>query len=140
MSMAPMNCPFEQALAVAGLEVRKLPAPQPYFGASVKTERDFQVIESVVPESPAALAGFNKGDMLVAINNESLMGKTLTAALAKLKADTTVKIAFFRDGKLMEKSVKLAEAYTYDIVKRANPTALQRAVAESWLGTLWNEI
>ncbi|MCS7210999.1 MAG: PDZ domain-containing protein [Chloroherpetonaceae bacterium] len=132
--------PFEQALAVAGLEVRKLPAPQPYFGASVKTERDFQVIESVVPESPAALAGFDKGDMLVAINNESLMGKTLTAALAKLKADTTVKIAFFRDGKLMEKSVKLAEAYTYDIVKRANPTALQRAVAESWLGTLWNEI
>lgn len=132
--------PFEQALAVAGFDVRKFPASQPYFGASVKTEKDFQVIESVVPESPAAVAGFDKGDMLVAINGESLMGKTLTTALAKLKADTTIKIAFFRDGKLMEKSVRLSETYTYDITKKPNPTALQKAVAESWLGVPWNEI
>jgi predicted metalloprotease with PDZ domain len=131
--------PFEEALSVAGLDVRKFPAAQPYFGASMKTEDKFQVVDAVVPESPAAVAGFDKGDMIVAINGESLMGKTLQAALAKVKPDSVVKIAFFRDGKLMEKSVKLSASFIYDVSKKSNANARQKAVAESWLKVKWEE-
>jgi predicted metalloprotease with PDZ domain len=105
----------------------------------MKTEDKFQVVDAVVPESPAAVAGFDKGDMIVAINGESLMGKTLQAALAKVKPDSVVKIAFFRDGKLMEKSVKLSASFIYDVSKKSNANARQKAVAESWLKVKWEE-
>ncbi len=130
--------PFEETLAIAGLEVRKFPT-QPYFGATLKTEDKFQVIDMVVPESPAAVAGFDKGDMIVAIDGESLMGKTLQSVLAKVKPDATIKISFFRDGKLMEKSVKLAASLTYDVSKKANANARQKEIAESWLKVKWDE-
>lgn len=93
----------------------------------------------VVPESPAAVAGFDKGDMIVAIDGESLMGKTLQSVLAKVKPDATVKISFFPRWKIDGKSVKLTASLTYDVSKKANANARQKEIAESWLKVKWDE-
>lgn len=132
--------PFETALAWAGLELRKTLALQPYAGISSSVENDFPVVKSVVPESPAAAIGLDNGDMLIALNGAFLMKQSLSAALLRFKAGDSVKVTFQRDGKLIEKTMRLEGNYDYEIVKKKNPSRLEREILESWLACKWDEI
>jgi predicted metalloprotease with PDZ domain len=132
--------PFASALETLGLDVKKSLAKTPYFGAATAVENNFPVVGSLVPESPAALAGFDKGDMLIALNGQSLMNEPLTKALERSKPDETVKISFLRNGKLMETSVKLSGVEAYTIVKKPTATDAQKKMCESWLKAKWDEI
>ncbi|MCS6988715.1 MAG: PDZ domain-containing protein [Chloroherpetonaceae bacterium] len=132
--------PFETALSYAGLELRKTLAPQPYSGIASGTENDFPVVKSVVPESPAAKIGLDNGDMLIALNGDFLMKQSLSSAFSRFKAGDSVKVTFQRDGKLHEKTMRLEGSYDYSIVKKKNPTRLERDILESWLACLWDEI
>jgi S1-C subfamily serine protease len=70
-----------------------------YQGPGVK-------LESVVPESPAAVAGLKAGDILVRIDKDTIGDlQTFSNVLKKLQADQTVVAVIRRDGK--EQSIKV---------------------------------
>ncbi|MFM2093791.1 MAG: hypothetical protein RIS70_915 [Planctomycetota bacterium] len=70
-----------------------------YQGPGVK-------LESVVPESPAAVAGLKAGDILVRIDKDAIGDlQTFSNVLKKLQADQTVVAVIKRDGK--EQSIKV---------------------------------
>ncbi len=132
--------PFAASLELLGLAVKKSLARTPFFGASTTVENSFPVVSAVVPESPAALAGFDKGDMLIALNGQSLMNESLNKALERFKPDERVKISYLRGGKLTETTVSLSGAYGYSITKKPNATEAQQKMCESWLNAKWDDI
>ena len=58
------------------------------------------VIDSVVPETGAALAGFKKGDRLVSLESDSILFFQQFSRLFKENKGKTVSVGFVRNGKL----------------------------------------
>jgi len=100
------------------------------------------VIDSVVPETGAALAGFKKGDRLVSLESDSILFFQQFSRLFKENKGKTVSVGFVRNGKLDSVNVIVKEdgsigayyqpQYTYfDISKQ------EFGFIESW-GQGWN--
>lgn len=65
-------------------------------------------VTMAVPDSPAAKAGLQKGDVVTAINDTKVYGvNSLMSAMDGLKAGEEVKVSYSRDGKIMMTNVKL---------------------------------
>ncbi len=68
------------------------------------------ITTNVIPESPAAKGGMEKGDVIVAINGKKLReGRQLRALVAKLKPGSTASIKVIRDGKPRTLKIKIGE-------------------------------
>ena len=68
------------------------------------------LINSVFDDTPAAEFGLQKGDVIVAINGETIKNVShLRAAIAMYKPTTTVSISILRDGQTQDVSVTLGE-------------------------------
>jgi predicted metalloprotease with PDZ domain len=128
--------PYDTQLGYAGLELKKV-STRSFSGIAESGDGDFPTVKGVIPESPAAEAGLDNGDMVIALNAESCAKQTLGVMLGKYPAGSTVKISLLRDGKLMEKSLKLGATYSYTINKKPSPSAQEKLVYESWLKTKW---
>ena len=100
------------------------------------------VIDSVAPETGAALAGFKKGDRLVSLESDSILFFQQFSRLFKENKGKTVSVGFVRNGKLDSANVIVKEdgsigayyqpQYTYfDISKQ------EFGFIESW-GQGWN--
>jgi regulator of sigma E protease len=100
------------------------------------------VIDSVVPETGAALAGFKKGDRLVSLESDSILFFQQFSRLFKENKGKTVSVGFVRNGKLDSVNLIVKEdgsigayyqpQYTYfDISKQ------EFGFIESW-GQGWN--
>jgi membrane-associated protease RseP (regulator of RpoE activity) len=75
------------------------------------------LVRSIVPDSPAAVAGIQKNDVLIKIDDQFLTApKQLQKLIASHKAGETVRITYLRRGQRAEIEAKLAE-----IEDRANP-------------------
>jgi serine protease Do len=67
-------------------------------------------IASVTPGQPAARAGIQMGDVVVAVNGEAITSVTeLQARIARFQPDETVKLSLVRYGEAIEKEVALGE-------------------------------
>jgi membrane-associated protease RseP (regulator of RpoE activity) len=68
------------------------------------------LVRSVVPESPAAVAGIQKNDVLAKLDDQTLNSpKQLQKLVASRKSGEAVRISYFRRGKLAEVEAKLSE-------------------------------
>jgi membrane-associated protease RseP (regulator of RpoE activity) len=69
-------------------------------GMSITMLEDRIVVDSVIPDSPAARAGIKSGDQLSQINGEPISGKSLEDVVSKIrgKEGTNVAINLKRDG------------------------------------------
>ena len=68
------------------------------------------LITAVLDDTPAAEFGLQKGDVIVAINDEAIENVShLRAAIAMYKPTTTVSISILRDGQTQDVSVTLGE-------------------------------
>jgi hypothetical protein len=68
------------------------------------------LVRSVVPESPAAVAGIQKNDILLKLDEQTLNApKQLQKLVASRKPGDVVKIAYLRRGQRAEVEAKLAE-------------------------------
>ena len=78
------------------------------------------LINNVFDDTPAEEFGLQKGDIIVAINGETIKNVNhLRAAIAMYKPTTTVSISILRDGQTQDISVTLSER-SAQIVQRTN--------------------
>ncbi|MDQ3523980.1 MAG: site-2 protease family protein, partial [Chloroflexota bacterium] len=96
----------------------------------VPTDTTRIYINQVEPDSPAAEAGWQPGDAIVAINGENIDGRTDLAAALDASAGTETQMVVLRGGEQVETS----------ITPRANPPAGQGAtgvlIVEAYLSDI----
>ncbi|MCI0624706.1 MAG: Do family serine endopeptidase [Acidobacteria bacterium] len=74
------------------------------------TETGGALVGDVSPDSPAARAGVERGDIITAVDGEPVIdSRRLSLRISQAAPETTVRLKVFRDGKEREVSVKLGE-------------------------------
>jgi len=114
--------------------------PQIYTGlvlpeARSRSTRELLSISNVLEGSPAATAGLSAGDILLAVDDERVDGKTWDSVMAMKRPGDTVTLTIFRGPRLLSYRLKLQEQDTrpfrIDLDKEA-PTPRKRSRAR-WL-------
>lgn len=146
--------PLLEALGRAGIEVR---ASAPWLDAEgrprgelTRAQRSQRIhaglelsegaqVRNVEPGSPADAAGLMLEDEIVAVEGlEARTRATVLARFADRDPGDTISIALFRSGRLIERSLTLAESPARSHVLSLRPdaelTPAQRRVRDAWLG------
>ncbi len=130
--------PFDEYLEPFGLQIKSVTEdePVPDTGMKVTAENGKETIKFVRSGSPAAIAGIDAGDELLAINNRRVSAEKLSDRLKDYQAGDIILVSVFHQNELRSVEVKLAEAQPsrYEIVKVENPTETQKQNLAGWLG------
>lgn len=148
-SCTPIENALKALLATMGIELRQLapagqqldighpadsPAP-PWLGLGYKAHELGLEVTQVHEDSPAALAALATGDVLVALNGYRLHQGNLDPLLANLAAKDTAELHFFRDERLMQRSIALQPGPAFvaelRLLELDSPETRQRR--HSWL-------
>jgi predicted metalloprotease with PDZ domain len=101
--MNPLSLPLASLLLLA-------PAADGWLGVYLATDREQAVVAEVIPESPAARAGLQVGDELLAVGDTATPTRDeLVAAIRQHKAGERLRIRLRRDGKETVVTVKLGD-------------------------------
>jgi predicted metalloprotease with PDZ domain len=126
---------YREALDWFGLQFRP-PPPKPNVWMGIRTRLDGQriVVTEVRRGSPAAAAGLDIADELVALNDEDLSGK-LNEHLAPFAPGDTVTFTIRRRGETQRVGLKLGAdpAAPWLLATVSNPTTAQTAHVSAWL-------
>lgn len=102
--------PIEEASAYADAIINGKNITKPTLGVTMAEAQNGVLISSVVPNSVAALAGLQKGDIIIAINDEKVVNMaSLKYALYKYEVGDTVTIHYLRNGKNQTTRLKLSQ-------------------------------
>ncbi len=126
-------------LAYVGLEVVADPASPavPFFGWRTSSSgKDFPTLDWIEPGSPAATAGLQDRDLIVAVNDRRLTAERLDKELAHVRPGTPVSVSFFRDGTLRRVELIPGALMPPKLLVRplADATSEQKSRLEAWLG------
>ncbi|WP_343768380.1 M61 family metallopeptidase [Gangjinia marincola] len=111
-------------------------AKKAYMGLALKfNDQDMAVITDYVKKnSPAYKAGLTKGDVLLAIGNQTFSTQEqYEAVLAGLKPGKEVMVTYLRRGEEKKAEVRLAENPTKEIVPYTKPTEKALLNRAKWL-------
>ncbi|MBI3586650.1 MAG: M61 family metallopeptidase [Ignavibacteriales bacterium] len=133
---------WEHYLGYAGFELTaKESDRKPWLGALTSDNSATTRIIRITAGSPAEDAGLDVGDEVLAMDGYRVRTADLQERISQLNAGDTVKLTVFRDHQLREFNVRLRlqNIPPYKISKVNKPSKLQKAIYESWLGTVWEE-
>lgn len=133
--------PWDSVLIHAGLEVAvKENTRKNSLGINAVDAGEKVRITNVTPCSPAAEAGLDYNDEIVAFNGYRVRSTELSERVAALPAGDTATVTFFRNDRLREVRIPLRPFGTpaYTLRKVMKPTDQQKALFESWLKTRWD--
>lgn len=133
---------WEHYLGYAGLELTAKDLDRkPWLGAVTKDNDGNTRVTRIIAGSPAEDAGLSVGDEVVAMDGYRVRTADLQDRISELNAGDTVKLTVFRDNQLREFEVRLRlqDVPPYKIARVSKPSKLQKAIYESWLGTVWEE-
>jgi S1-C subfamily serine protease len=88
----------------------------PFLGVGVDSSDNGARIIAVVPESPAAQAGLEEGDIITAVNGTEVTADTLAETVQSLSVGDSVTLTVLRDGDTLELQAELT-ARPDDIVE-----------------------
>jgi predicted metalloprotease with PDZ domain len=144
--------PWNEFLDHAGLLLEeKKGKPEPYIGvttgtsiptgggpfgpASIQVPSGQIAITGVTPDSPAAQAGLDVGDVLVAMDGDKIDPASFVNRLTERKIGSTIQLTVMRRDRLMTISVPIGsrEPITYSIKEKPNATESQKQIFTSWL-------
>lgn len=128
--------PWETILTYAGLEVSLKDSTKKIgLGMTTQDVGEKTRITNIIPYSPAAKAGLDFNDEILALNGYRTRTTDLNERIASMKEGEEIMLTIFRNDKLKEVKLRL-EFYgtpNYIIRKSVKPTELQKAIYESWL-------
>lgn len=112
------------------------PPPPLVLGFRTKEEAGRTIVAAVVTGSAAYRAGINAGDEVVALDGFRAGARDMMARVMEREEGDTVQVTVFRRDELMTVPVRLERAPAMRPVLRRvqDPTPLQAAIHESWLG------
>lgn len=132
--------PFDEYFQPFGLELKPISEPEmiPYLGLRVQTENNKEIIKFVEIESPAALAGIDAEDELLAIDGIRITADQLKERLKDYQSNDTIQITVFHQDELRTLSVHLAppQPSRYEIVMISDPSEDQKNHLSQWLKTV----
>lgn len=134
--------PFDHYLDSFGLYLKAVDKTDiPYMGIKVQSENNREVISFVAAESPAAVAGIDAKDELLAINGIRTDAKSLEERLKDYQADDTIEVAVFHQDELRTLTVTLAEPQPsrYKVAIKDNLSPEQEQNLTGWLGEASNK-
>jgi predicted metalloprotease with PDZ domain len=130
--------PFEQYLEPFGLYIKKVleEEPVPYLGIKVESENNKEVIKFVEANSPAAIAGIDADDELLAINGIRITSQSLNERLKDYQVGDIIHLTVFEQDELKTLPVTLAKPQPtrYEIVPMDNLSEVQQQNLSGWLG------
>lgn len=130
--------PYEEYFGYAGITVqKKLDPDKAWIGlGTTKSDIGRASIKNVIPGSPAEMAGLDRNDVILAVDDRSVDFDAFTSAVARHKPGDTMKVMILHLGEVKEIPVRLgANPYpVYTLKPMDNPTDLQKAIYSSWLG------
>lgn len=129
--------PFAQYFEPFGLEIKPIMKElnTPYLGILLKSEAGKELITFVEAKSPAAQAGIDIGDELLAIDNWKVTAETLGDRLNDYQPNDLINVAIFHQEELKIIKVKLADSkpQNYQIKIKENLTNNQKILLNGWL-------
>jgi predicted metalloprotease with PDZ domain len=129
---------FDQYLEPFGLRLHSFGEEEivPHLGMMVRTENAHELIKFVEVGSPAALAGVDAGDELLAIDGLRVTADQLSDRLKDYQVGDTIELSIFHQDELRTLSIQLVapQPSRYQIVRVENPTADQQQNFAGWLG------
>jgi predicted metalloprotease with PDZ domain len=130
--------PFNDYLRPFGLEVVAAdpdPLP-PYWGTVVKNENGHAMIKTVASGSPAAAAGINPGDELLAIDGYKVSAEQLKERLLNYQPGQNIQVTVFQQDQLCTYAVQLAPAQPtkYELAMLPQVTPQQLYNLQLWAG------
>ena len=131
--------PFDKILPYAGLKLNAKTTTNAYFGINWdfgNSSENALKINDVIPDGPAAKAGFLKGDVLIKINNKPL-SEAAGALFEFPNPGDKLSLTVTRDGasKTLPLTLGSKEETTYRLVRVASPTPAQTAIFDGISGT-----
>ncbi|MUL39192.1 M61 family metallopeptidase [Gloeocapsopsis dulcis] len=130
--------PFNQYLEPFGLEISADVEDNaaPYLGIKAQAENGKEIIKFVEAGTPAAVAGIDAGDELLAIDGVRVQATHLSDRLKDYQLHDKIQITVFHQDELRTYDVTLAEPRPskYQIVSVDNPSATQQQNFQKWLG------
>ncbi|AMV31133.1 M61 glycyl aminopeptidase [Pirellula sp. SH-Sr6A] len=115
-------------------EAKDKPLP-PFHGMDVSNQQGKAIVDKVAKDSPAAQAGINVGDELLAIDGYRVGAENLTERVSLYEAGTIVECTMARRGKLLPIKLKLGvqPAQSWTLQRVAKPTDEQESHWKDWL-------
>jgi predicted metalloprotease with PDZ domain len=129
--------PVDEALAAAGLRLDRLRAkPGGFLGAVFKKDGRNAIVDRVVRDSPAWVAGLSAGEELVALDGFRVHEVDIEERLGNRRPGQSVTLTTSLWGRLREVTLVLGDRPSgdYRIRKLARVTPEQAACCASWLG------
>ncbi|MFZ3215256.1 MAG: PDZ domain-containing protein [Candidatus Acidiferrales bacterium] len=130
--------PYEQYFGYAGITVeRKLDPDKAWTGIETeKTDDGRAKIRNIIPNSPADVAGFDRDDVIYAVDSRAVDSDAFPKELASRKPGDTVRLTVLRFGEFKEIPLALTTNPnpTFTLKPMDHPTDLQKAIYDSWLG------
>ncbi len=128
--------PYEEAFAPVVLRFIKQPRAPVTLGVSADGGEDTTFkIATLRPDSPAAIAGLQIGDVITSFGGSKLTSANFLKVLGRYKPNDRVEVSFTRDGRPMITVVILAPPQVFDYRIEENPAATNEAKAlrAAWL-------
>ena len=129
--------PFDDYLKPFGLRVKPIQdkEPIPHLGLKVNTENSREIIKFVEANSPAAIAGIDIGDELLAIEGIKVKSGDLKEHLKNYQSGDRISVTIFHQDELKTLSATLTEPQPsrYEIVHCDNISDLQQQNLSGWL-------
>jgi predicted metalloprotease with PDZ domain len=134
--------PWEAALLTAGLVLEPRDSTRvPWFGLDTRMEGSRLIVRRVVAGSPAYRDGVSIGDEIVAVDGHRAGEETLGQCAQGTDFGATVALTILRDDLLHTVEITLDQPAppNYTVRRVPDPTPIQRATFESWVGMSWRE-
>lgn len=128
--------PYEEAFAQVGLKfIREPRGPVTVGIAPDESEKTSFKIASVRPNSPAAAAGLEEGDVIASLGGIRLTPANFLKTVSRYKPGDSLPVVLQRDGKVIRLTITLGEPllFNYRIEENPSASAETKALRAAWL-------